>query len=71
MQNQTTVKSGALTYRWDGEHLWIASGEQQISIPRADVLPLATLLDRLKEEFSRQSQELPGQAPPSERERNP
>jgi hypothetical protein len=63
MQNNTTVRSGALTYRWDGEQLWIASGEQQIIIPRADVLPLANLLDRLKEELYRQSQDLPKRVP--------
>ena len=63
MQNNITVKSGALTYRWDGEQLWIVSGEQQLVIKKADVLPLADLLSRLKEELHRQSQDLPKPVP--------
>jgi hypothetical protein len=63
MQNNTTVQSCALTYRWDGEQLWISSGEQQIIIPQTNVTLLADLLDRIKGELTKRSQDLPEPVP--------
>ncbi len=48
-----------VSFHWDGEQLFIATGSAQVVVKGADLLALTDLLSRHKEQISRHIQGLP------------